>query len=66
MKDRTASQAYREQIAAVRANLTAIGDALEAHIAETGAKVHWGHVGDLGHLNEILTQARQFIRNEEE
>ena len=23
--------------------------------------IHWGHVGDLNHVNELLTQARNFL-----
>ena len=27
--------------------------------------IHWGHVGDLNHVNELLTQARNFLSGRE-
>jgi len=65
VKARTAAQPYKEEIATVRANLTAITEALEQHVAETGCNIHWGCVGDLQYLNECLETARRFIRQEE-
>lgn len=26
--------------------------------------IHWGHVGDLGHVNALLQQASNFLRGE--
>ena len=62
---RSPEDVYRDRLASVRKNLHAIAQAVDNHVMEAGAP-HWGHVGDLGHLDEILTQARGFIRQEEE
>ena len=64
--NRTATQAYREQMDAARSNLKAISDAVKKHRSESDCKVDWSHVGDLAHLNEYLDSARRFIRQEEE
>ena len=66
MTERTADDAYRERLAGVRGNLHAISVAVDEHVLETGVAPHYGHVGDLAHLDEILIQARQYILQEEE
>ena len=66
MTERTAEDAYREHLTAIRENLGAISVAVDDHVLADGIAPHWGHVGDLTRLEEILTEARRFIRNEED
>lgn len=72
--ERTATQAYKEHVERARRNLKRITEGLGNHIARTGttpagpheARVDWGDVGDLAHLNELLEEAARFINNEGE
>ncbi len=32
---------------------------------ESETTIHWGHVGDLGHVNELLKQVRDFLGGNE-
>lgn len=66
MTERTAEDAYRERLASIRENLKAISAAVDEHVLETGGAPHYGHVGDLAHLDGLLVTARSFIRQEEE
>ena len=74
MKNRTATEAYKEHIEQARQHLKRITEGLGAHIARTGttpagthkATVDWGDVGDLANLNELLETAARFINDEEE
>ena len=75
MKNRTATEAYKEHVEQARQHLKRITEGLGAHIARTGttpAGTHkgavpdFGDVGDLAHLNELLETAVRFINNEEE
>lgn len=63
---RSPEDVYRVRLHSIRSNLCAIAQAVDEHILECGAAPHWGHVGDLASLDETLTQARRFIRQEEE
>ena len=74
MKNRTATEAYKEHVEQARQHLKRITEGLGAHIARTGttpagtykATVDWGDVGDLANLNELLETAVRFINNEED
>ena len=74
MKNRTATEAYKEHVEQARQHLKRITEGLGAHIARTGttpagahkATVDYGDVGDLAHLNELLEGAARFIHDEEE
>jgi hypothetical protein len=74
MKERTATQAYKEHVEQARQHLKRITEGLGAHIATTGttpagtykATVDWGDCGDLAHLNELLETAVSFINDEED
>jgi hypothetical protein len=47
---------------AARQLLDQIREALDAHA--TTAKPHWGHVGDVGHVETNLTEILAFLRGE--
>jgi len=72
--ERTATQAYKEQVEQARQHLKRIMEGLGAHIARTGTtpagthkpRVDWGDVGDVAHLCELLSEAARFINNEGE
>ncbi len=74
MKNRTATEAYKEHVEQARQHLKRITEGLGTHIARTGttpagsykATVDWGDVGDLANLNELLETAVRFINNEED
>lgn len=63
--ERSAEDAFRDRLHSIRSNLCAIAQAVDEHVLEAGAP-HYGHVGDLASLDETLTQARRFLRQEEE
>jgi len=65
MKNADASKAYEERLEKVRAHLARIEDGLKNHVAD-GEKLHWGHVGDLGYLDEQLREVARFIHNEDD
>jgi len=75
MKNRTATEAYKEHVEQARQHLKRITEGLGAHIARTcttpagthkGATPDWGDCGDLAHLNELLAEAARFINNDGE
>jgi len=65
MKSADAGKAYAERLKKVREHLTRIEDGLRNHLVNV-EKIDWGHVGDLGYLDEQLGQVARFIHNEEE
>ena len=73
--ERTATQAYKENVEQARQHLKRIMEGLGTHIARTGttpAGTHkgavpdYGDVGDVAHLCELLEEAARFINNEGE
>ena len=74
MKNRTATEAYKEHVEQARQHLKRITERLGAHIARTGttpagsykAAVDWGDVGDVSHLCDLLETAARFINDEED
>ena len=66
MTSRTAEDAYRERLASIQENLKTIALAVDGLALKAGACLDWGNVGDLVRLEEILSEARKFISNEEE
>ena len=65
MKSANASKAYAERLKKVREHLARIEAGLKNHVAD-GEKLHWGHVGDLGYLDEQLKEVARFINNEDD
>ena len=74
MKNRTATEAYKEHVEQARQHLKRITEGLGAHIARTGTTpagtckttVDWGDCGDLAHLCDLLETAARFINDEED
>lgn len=60
---KTAPEAYAGHLEGARAALAAISALLDAH---RGDHLHWGHVGDLAHVNELLDQVNRFLSPEDE
>jgi hypothetical protein len=54
-----AKQKYVEQLEAMREKLQKLQAVLDALTGDgtVSDKVHWGHVGDLQHMNEVLDEA---------
>ena len=65
MNNTDAGKAYAERLKKVREHLARIDAGLKKHVAK-GEKLHWGHVGDLGYLDEQLKEVARFINNEDE
>ena len=71
---RTATEAYNEHTERARQNLKRVMEGLGAHIARTAttpagvyaANPDWGDVGDVDHLNDLLSEAARFINSEGE
>jgi hypothetical protein len=54
--------AYVAAQVAIAATLARIATALEAHQdAQPPEAIHWGHVGDLSHVQERLAEIESFI-----
>jgi len=51
-------KAYREKQNRIAALLSRIQDKLAKH---TEPIINWGHVGDLGHVEELLSQIDGFL-----
>jgi hypothetical protein len=73
--ERTATQAYKENVERARQHLKRIMEGLGTHIARAGttpagtlkgAVADYGDVGDVAHLCELLEEAARFINNEGE
>ena len=65
MNNTDASKTYQERLKKVREHLARINTGLKKHVAK-GEKLHWGHVGDLGYLDEQLKEVARFINNEDD
>ena len=64
MSKETAKQAYQARMKQIEKRMEAIRKELDRHI-EPGDEAHWGHVGDLGRIHELLHQAEAFLKNED-
>ena len=63
----TAAERYEEHQAEIRRLLNKLSDDLKRHngeFAQTGRR-NWGYPGDLAHVAELLTEACNFLNNEE-
>lgn len=58
-----ARKAYNDKQATIHSLVGKLQDELKKHGEEE--HIHWGHVGDLGHVQEQLQQIVQFLSNEE-
>lgn len=58
----TADAAYENSHLVARDLLDRVGELLEEMPAPNGERpVHWGHVGDVNHVNALLLQVVQFL-----
>ena len=62
---RSADEAYKLRVQQIHSHWKRIREGLANHAAEAGGRLHWGHVGDLGHVAEKLDEVARFINNEE-
>lgn len=56
--NKDAQKAYRKKQEEITKLMVSIQRKLRRH---TGESVHWGHVGDLGHVEELLSQIDEFL-----
>jgi len=74
MKNRTATETYKEHVEQAHQHLKRITEGLGAHITRSDttpggshkATVAWSNCGDLKHLCGLLEKAARFINNEGE
>lgn len=65
--NRTAAEAYTENIQAIEVAISKLREGLKQHGYEQAkAPKNWGFVGDAGHVLGLLEQAARFINGEEE
>lgn len=60
----TAKAAYQYRLRAIRGLLNRVRGLVGVHERDAGADLHWGHVGDLGRILELLAEAVQGLRGE--
>jgi len=60
-----AVEAYQTAQKEVLAKLAEIANLVNTHTAE-GEQINYGHVGDLGHVDDQLAQLLVFLKDEEE
>ena len=56
MKNDMALAAYKEQHDTATATLKTITEAMDEHSGYATTEIHYGHVGDLTRINELLAQ----------
>ncbi|MCW7072103.1 MAG: hypothetical protein OCU12_07255 [Methanophagales archaeon] len=61
---RNADAAYEHLTIIIDMQIEQLRDLLDKH-DENETKKHWGHVGDLEHIKEILTEATNFMSGNE-
>ena len=52
-----ARDAFIDRIASARELLTLLTHHVDDHLGLTPEEIHWGHVGDAGHLVELIKEA---------
>jgi len=56
MSNPRAQAQHEERRREIESKLERIRHMVEDHRADAGDKLHWGHVGDLGRINELLEE----------
>jgi len=56
--NKDALKAYRKKQEEITKLMVSIQRKLKRHAGES---IHWGHVGDLGHVEELLSQINEFF-----
>lgn len=52
----TALDAYLQHYAAIRSKIEALQQLADDHFDHDPDAIHWGHVGDLGRIDECLNE----------
>jgi hypothetical protein len=60
---KTAAETYQERRAEIQKQIDRLQGLLENHVGDE--KLHWGHVGDLGYLQNELQSAIGFFNHED-
>ena len=55
----SASEEYEQRKAAIVVKLYTLAERIQAHGADE--QIHWGHVGDLGHVDDQLQELLKFL-----
>jgi hypothetical protein len=56
MSNPKAQAQYEQRRREIEGKLEKVQCMIETHRASAGDKLHWGHVGDLGRINELLDE----------
>ncbi len=56
--NKDAMKAYRKKQEVIGKLMDNIQKKLKRHAGES---IHWGHVGDLGHVEELLSEINEFL-----
>ncbi len=64
MSTQTAQQAYKEKRKQINKRLATITKELDRHV-EAVESIHYGHVGDISHVECLLHQIEAFLKNED-
>ena len=64
MSKQTASKAYKAKMKLIEKRMQTIRKLLDQHI-EPGKEAHYGHLGDLGHIEELMHRVEAFLKNED-
>ena len=64
MTKQSAKQAYEAKMKQIEKRMAEIRRQLDQHI-EPGDETSWGHVGDLGYVEEQLHIIEAFLKNED-
>ncbi len=64
MSTRTAQQAYKEKRKQIDKRINEIRKQLDHHV-EAVESIHYGHVGDISHVECLLHQIEAFLKNED-
>lgn len=57
----TASEAYAERLTSIRAKLAKMQQLADAEFGGRPATIHWGHAGNLAHIDEKLEEILGFL-----
>ena len=64
MNNQAASKAYKAKMKQIEKRMQTIRKLLDRHI-EPGKEAHYGHLGDLGYIEELVHRAEAFMKNED-
>lgn len=56
-----AEEAYKQQLQMILGRLMVLEDMVRRHDVKSGKVKHWGHVGDLSHVDKLLGDVEDFL-----